>query len=103
MEKVIHKDGASARGDFRRARLRPMVCLACARQGRPKQTMALRAGGSFCGSTVDQHKPDRDLALTAAGIVLLARDPSIVFPHCRILADAYRGAEPDGDPMDHTD
>src|SRR5580698_1133391 len=40
---------------------------------------------------------------TAAGIVLLARDPSIVFPHCRILADAYRGAEPDGDPSDHTD
>jgi predicted HTH transcriptional regulator len=40
---------------------------------------------------------------TAAGIVLLARDPSIVFPHCRILADAYRGAEPDGDPMDHVD
>jgi ATP-dependent DNA helicase RecG len=40
---------------------------------------------------------------TAAGIVLLARDPSVVFPHCRILADAYRGAEPDGDPMDQTD
>ena len=34
---------------------------------------------------------------TAAGIVLLARDPSVVFPHCRILADAYRGIEPDGD------
>ncbi|MCI0533980.1 MAG: DUF4062 domain-containing protein [Verrucomicrobiales bacterium] len=40
---------------------------------------------------------------TAAGIVLLARDPSAVFPHCRILADAYRGAEADGDPADHTD
>jgi Domain of unknown function (DUF4062) len=40
---------------------------------------------------------------TAAGIVLLARDPSVVFPHCRILADAYRGAEPGGDPMDQTD
>lgn len=40
---------------------------------------------------------------TAAGIVLLARDPSAVFPHCRILADAYRGSEPDGDPSDHTD
>jgi ATP-dependent DNA helicase RecG len=40
---------------------------------------------------------------TAAGIVLLARDPSVVFPHCRILADAYRGIEPDGDPSDHTD
>ena len=40
---------------------------------------------------------------TAAGIVLLAMDPSAVFPHCRILADAYRGTEPDGDPRDHED
>jgi len=40
---------------------------------------------------------------TAAGIVLLARDPSAVFPQCRILADAYRSTEPDGDPRDHED
>jgi len=40
---------------------------------------------------------------TAAGIVLLAQDPSAVLPQCRILADAYRGAEPDGDPRDHED
>jgi hypothetical protein len=40
---------------------------------------------------------------TAAGIVLLARDPSAVFPQCRILADAYRATEPDGDPRDHED
>jgi len=40
---------------------------------------------------------------TAAGIVLLARDPSAVFPQCRILTDAYRGAEPDGEPRDHQD
>jgi len=40
---------------------------------------------------------------TAAGIVLLAKDPSMVFPHCRILADAYRSTEPDGDPRDHED
>ena len=40
---------------------------------------------------------------TAAGIVLLAKDPSAVFPQCRILADAYRGAEPDGQPRDHED
>jgi ATP-dependent DNA helicase RecG len=40
---------------------------------------------------------------TAAGIVLLARDPSAVFPQCRILADAYRGNEPDGHPRDHED
>ncbi|MBU4317204.1 MAG: helix-turn-helix domain-containing protein [Proteobacteria bacterium] len=40
---------------------------------------------------------------TAAGIVLLAKDPSAVFPQCRILADAYRSTEPDGDPRDHED
>jgi len=40
---------------------------------------------------------------TAAGIVMLARDPSAVFPQCRILADAYRSTEPDGDPRDHED
>ena len=40
---------------------------------------------------------------TAAGIVLLAKDPSMVFPQCRILADAYRSTEPDGDPRDHED
>jgi predicted HTH transcriptional regulator len=40
---------------------------------------------------------------TAAGIVLFAKDPSAVFPQCRILADAYRSIEPDGDPRDHED
>jgi len=40
---------------------------------------------------------------TAAGIVLLAVDPSVVFPQCRILADAYRSTEPDGDPRDQED
>jgi predicted HTH transcriptional regulator len=40
---------------------------------------------------------------TAAGVVLLAHDPSAVFPQCRILADAYRGNERDGDPRDHQD
>jgi ATP-dependent DNA helicase RecG len=40
---------------------------------------------------------------TAAGIVLLAKDPSAVFPQCRILADAYRGVEADGVPRDHED
>lgn len=45
----------------------------------------------------------REYFATAAGIVLLAKDPSAVFPQCRILADAYRGTEPDGDPHDHED
>ena len=40
---------------------------------------------------------------TAAGIVLLAKDPSAVFPQCRILADAYRSTEADGDPRDQED
>ena len=40
---------------------------------------------------------------TAAGIILLAKAPSMVFPQCRILADAYRSTEPDGDPRDHED
>ncbi|MFC2095413.1 DUF4062 domain-containing protein [Candidatus Bipolaricaulota bacterium] len=41
--------------------------------------------------------------VTAAGLVLLGRDPSAVFPHCRISADAYRGKELDGDPNDQED
>jgi len=40
---------------------------------------------------------------TAAGIVLLAKDSSSVFPQCRILADAYRGDNQDGEPRDHED
>lgn len=40
---------------------------------------------------------------TAAGILLLARDPALVFPQSRMLADAYSGAEPDGSPRDHQD
>jgi predicted HTH transcriptional regulator len=50
------------------------------------------------------HDPQaREHYATAAGIVLLAKDPSAVFPQCRILADSYRGAEPDGNPGDHED
>jgi len=45
----------------------------------------------------------REHYATAAGIVLLAKDPSAVFPQCRILADAYRSTVPDGDPRDHED
>jgi ATP-dependent DNA helicase RecG len=49
------------------------------------------------------HGPDYEYYATAAGIVLLAKDPSAVFPQCRVLADAYRGAMPDGEPRDHED
>jgi len=62
----------------------------------------LLAGASLRGLV--WHDPVlREHYATAAGIVLLAKDPSAVFPQCRILADAYRGAEADGDPRDHED
>jgi ATP-dependent DNA helicase RecG len=40
---------------------------------------------------------------TAAGVILLYRDPSTVYPQSRILADAYRGAEMVSTPDDHED
>ncbi len=40
---------------------------------------------------------------TAAGVLMLARDPSAVFPQCRVLADAYRSTRRDGEPRDHED
>ncbi len=40
---------------------------------------------------------------TAAGLLFLGRDPSTVFPHCRVSADAYRTAEPDAVPRDQED
>jgi ATP-dependent DNA helicase RecG len=69
---------------------------------RPGDPWIPELGGGF-GDGQDLHKhPDEHFA-TAAGIVLLARDPSAVLPQCRILADAYRGAEADGAPRDHED
>lgn len=50
------------------------------------------------------HDPaSRERCTTAARAVLLAGNPSAVFPQCRILADAYRSTEPDGEPRDHED
>ncbi len=62
----------------------------------------LLAGATLRGLVWYEPSSGEHLA-TAAGIVLLAADPSAVFPQCRILADAYRGAEPDGAPRDHED
>jgi predicted HTH transcriptional regulator len=63
---------------------------------------ALFTGASLRGLV--WHDPESgEHYATAAGIVLLATDPSAVFPQCRVLADAYRGAEPDGNPGDHED
>lgn len=40
---------------------------------------------------------------TAAGIILLANDPSAVFPQARFLADAYSAVVADGNPVDQED
>ena len=62
----------------------------------------LLSGASLRG-LIWQDSSSGEHYATAAGIVLLAKDPSAVFPQCRILADAYRGAEADGNPRDHED
>ena len=63
---------------------------------------ALLAGASLRGLVWHDPKTGEHFA-TAAGIVLLGKDPSAVFPQCRLLADAYRGTELDGNPGDHED
>ena len=78
--------------------------IAAAESMRPEKVThpQLIAGASLRGLVWHDSSSGEHYA-TAAGIVMLAKDPSAVFPHCRILADAYRGAEPDGDPRDHED
>lgn len=36
----------------------------------------------------------------ASGLLFLGKNPSLVFPHCKILVDAYTGTEPDSNPKD---
>jgi predicted HTH transcriptional regulator len=62
----------------------------------------LLSGASLRGLVWHDQESGEHYA-TAAGIVLLAKDPSAVFPQCRILADAYSGTEADGSPRDHED
>lgn len=69
---------------------------------KPGDSWIPKPGDGF-GNGQGLHKRTDEYYATAAGIVLFARDPSAVFPQCRILTDAYRGAEPDGDPRDHED
>lgn len=78
--------------------------IAAAEQCKPDELSMedLLAGAALRGLVWHEPASGRHYA-TAAGIVLLAKDPSAVFPQCRILADAYRGTEPDGDPRDHED
>ena len=79
--------------------------LVAAAEGRdPAQLMDTDVLAGVCLRGLVWHDPQSGKHhATAAGIVLLAPDPSAVFPQCRILADAYRGTEPDGDPRDHED
>ncbi|HBJ38859.1 MAG TPA: ATP-dependent DNA helicase, partial [Planctomycetaceae bacterium] len=51
-------------------------------------------------------RPDSDtgeLSASAAGVVLLAKDPTTAFPQCRILADTFHGAEQTSKPDDQED
>lgn len=82
--------------------VRRLVATAEGRAAEKLSAADLLAGASVRG-LVWHDPPMREHYATAAGIVLLAKDPSAVFPQCRILADAYRGAEADGDPGDHED
>jgi predicted HTH transcriptional regulator len=82
--------------------LRRLIAVAEGRTPDDLSAQDLLAGALLRGLV--WHDPDRrEHYATAAGIVLLAKDPSAVFPQCRILADAYRGTEPDGAARDHED
>jgi predicted HTH transcriptional regulator len=82
--------------------VRQLIASAEARKPTELSAPDLLSGASLRGLVWHDPQTGEHFA-TAAGIVLLAKDPSAVFPQCRILADAYRGAEPDGDPRDHED
>ena len=89
-------------GDLDLNVVRNLVAVADSRKKEELTDEDLLAGAALRG-LVWYDPPSREHYATAAGIVLFAKDPSAVFPQCRILADAYRGAEPDGDPRDHED
>ena len=82
--------------------VRQLIATAEGRSTERISPKALLAGASLRGLVWHDPKTGEHFA-TAAGIVLLGKDPSAVFPQCRLLADAYRGAELDGNPSDHED
>ncbi len=82
--------------------VRQLIATAEGRSTERISPKALLAGASLRGLVWHDPKAGEHYA-TAAGIVLLGKDPSAVFPQCRLLADAYRGAELDGNPSDHED
>jgi predicted HTH transcriptional regulator len=81
---------------------RKLVAAAENKKGDELSSADLLAGAMLRG-LVWASPGSEEYYATAAGIVLLAKDPSAVFPQCRVLADAYRGSEPDGEPRDHED
>jgi len=81
---------------------RRLIAAAEKRKSEQLANEDLLAGAALCGLVWYDPATGENFA-TAAGIVLLAKDPSAVYPQCRILADAYRSTEPDGDPRDHED
>lgn len=81
---------------------RRLLAAAEGREGAGLSDADLLAGARLRGLVWHEPSSGEHFA-TAAGIVLLARDPSAVFPQCRILADTYRGVEADGAPRDHED
>ena len=88
--------------DLDRDVLRRLVAAAEGRDPAHLDEEDLRAGATLRGLVWQELNSGEQFA-TAAGVILLARDPSAVFPQSRILADAYRGEEPDGEPSDHED
>jgi ATP-dependent DNA helicase RecG len=82
--------------------VRRLIASAEGRDAESLSSAELLAGASLRGLVWHDPQAGEHYA-TAAGIVLLAKDPSAVFPQCRILADAYRGTEADGTPGDHED
>jgi predicted HTH transcriptional regulator len=81
--------------DLDHAILRRLIATAEARNPEAISPADLLAGASLRGLVWHDPTSGEHYA-TAAGIVLLAKDPSAIFPQCRILADAYRATEPDG-------
>ena len=47
------------------------------------------------------QEEDGENKLTAAGLLLLGRDPSACFPHCRVQLDAFSGVTKDANAIDH--
>jgi predicted HTH transcriptional regulator len=74
--------------------LRRLIAAAENRDAGSLSAVDLVSGASARG-LVWRDQGSGETYATAAGIVLLAKDPSMVFPQCRILADAYRSTEPD--------